>query len=126
MTGTEVLRRALLLMGYTNSYGEVDITSDAELFKRGTAIVQQVFDDLRRIERPREFLEERLRMESDITGISPEAVRDIMPYGVAMFLAQSEGNGDSQAMFAELYNRKRGSARKARDSRRDVIPRGGF
>ena len=126
MNGREILKQALLLLGYTNSYGEVDAQGDAELFKRGTAVVQQIFDDLQRAEHPLQFIQKPVTMDSPIEGLSMEAVRDIMPYGVAMLMAQSEGDGDNQALFADLYNRKRSSARKNASTRKNVLPGGGL
>jgi len=122
VTGRDVVGRALLLMGYTNAYGEIDVQNDAEIWKRGQNAVQQIFDDLQRLEHPGEFIRSPLTMDEPIP-LGYIAVQDIMPYGVAMFLAQSEGDGDTQVMFAQIYNRKRAGI-PCRGSRRvDVLPR---
>jgi len=89
-------------------------------------VVQQIFDDLQRAEHPLQFIQKPVTMDSPIEGLSMEAVRDIMPYGVAMLMAQSEGDGDNQALFADLYNRKRSSARKNASTRKNVLPGGGL
>lgn len=122
-TGREVLYRALQLLGYTDGYGEVDPAQDAELMRRGITAITQILTDLRGIESPGWVLEETLSMDSPLP-LSLDAINDIMPYGVAMLLAQSEGEGDSQAMFATLYNRKRASISRPLSRRVDVIPRG--
>jgi hypothetical protein len=46
-----------------------------------------------------------------------------MPYGVAMLLAQSENDGDSQVLFQSIYNQKRMSATTF-GKVKDVLPRG--
>ena len=48
---------------------------------------------------------------------------NVMPYGVAMLLAQSEGDADGQALFAAIYNRKRAAVGGFTETRRDVLPR---
>ena len=120
-TGLDALNQALLLLGYTNGYGEPDGQNDAELYKRGTAAVRQVYRDLCRIERRNEPEPPALRMDRAIP-LSAAAVGDVMPYGVAMFLAQSEGSGDSQALFAAIYDRKRAGLGVA-GRRKDILPK---
>lgn len=123
-TGQEVLERALMLLGYTNSYGEIDGVKEAELFKRGGAAVTQIYNDLRRIDALGQASVDLPTM-ADAILLSPETVDDVMPYGVAMLLAQNEGDGDSQTLFAGLYNQKRSSVPHKAVGRLDVIPGGG-
>lgn len=124
-TGQEVLTRALQLLGYTDSIGGSSSLQDAELTKRGTTAVLQMYNDLQRIEHPTTFDAEPFSMGIDLK-LSPVSVNDVMPYGVAMLIAQGDGNGDSQSMFAELYNQKRSSVPKSILRRTDVIPSGGW
>ena len=122
-TGKEVLERALKLLGYTNGRGELDGVSNAALLKRGAAAVIQIYDDLKRIDRlGNPSLS--IRGMSDELVLSPETIDDVMPCGVAMLLAQNEGDGDSQALFAVLYSRKRASVPQRQMSRTDILPRG--
>ena len=123
-TGQEVLTRALQLLGYTDSIGGSSSLQDAELTKRGTTAVLQIYNDLQRIER-QTFDAEPFNMGKELQ-LSPVSVNDVMPYGVAMLIAQGDGNGDAQSMFADLYNQKRSSVPKAVLRRTDVIPSGGY
>ncbi|MDD4414066.1 MAG: hypothetical protein PHR14_05855 [Oscillospiraceae bacterium] len=123
-TGKEVLERALKLLGYTNSRGELDAVRDAALFKRGTVAVIQIYEDLKRIDRSGNRLG-CIKGMNDNIELSPETIDDIMPYGVAMLLAQNEGDGDSQALFAALYTRKRVTVPPKNICRIDILPRGG-
>ena len=43
-------------------------------------------------------------------------------YGVAMLIAQSDGNYNSQTLFAQLYNQKRSSVPKARQELKMLSP----
>ena len=131
-TGREVLTRALQLLGYTNGYGEVDGAQDAELLKRGRAAVAQIFTDLYAIESPDgEPAEDGPALHGGLPDmdsplpLSPRTLSDVMPYGVAMLLAQSESDGDSQGLFSILYNRKRAGVTRPSARRRDVLPWGG-
>lgn len=123
-TGKEVLERAMLLLGYTNNYGELDGVKDAEVFKRGASAVIQIYNDLRRIDVLGERSLDLLNMADSIL-LSPETIDDVMPYGVAMLIAQNEGDGDSQSLFASLYNQKRSSVPHKAVRRADVLPGGG-
>lgn len=123
-TGRQVLERALILLGYTGMDGRPDEVRDAALFKKGEAAVRQIYDELRRIDRmggdsPLESMEQEL-------VLSPAAIRNVMPYGVAMLLAQNEGDGDCQTLFSALYSRKRSSVPQRKRSVSDVLPKGGY
>jgi predicted DNA-binding transcriptional regulator YafY len=120
-TGQEVLNRALQMLGYTNSYGEVDSQQYAELIKKSPATVQQVYNELQLIEHPSTFDPTGFSMTEDL-NLSSKSINDVMPYGVAMFIAQSEGNGDAQAMFANMYNQKRASVPHEVKTRTNSIP----
>ena len=50
VTGRDVMDRALVLLNYTNRFGEVDGQQSGELYKRGLAILNQVYSDLWHIE----------------------------------------------------------------------------
>ncbi len=124
-TGNEVLKRALHLLGYTDSLGNVDALQDTELMKRGTTAVMQIYSDMQRIENSTEFDTEPFNMADEIK-LSAVSVNDVMPYGVAMLLADMDNNGVAQAKFANIYNQKRKSIPKSIARRIDVIPRGGY
>ena len=86
-TGKEIFDRAVRLLNYTNAYGEADGRIRAALYKRGLALVNQIYADLWNVEKgdrpfcPLSFLEEEVRLSSRLR-------EDAMPYGVAMLLAQ--------------------------------------
>ncbi len=123
-TGKEVLEQALRLLGYTNHTGDIDAVRDAELFKSGSAKVRQIYYELQRIEHP-DDIDTDFNMTKELK-LSPIAIEDVMPYGVAMLIAQSDGNYNSQTLFAQLYNQKRSSVPKPVARVKDVIPRGGY
>ncbi len=86
-TGKEIFDRAVRLLNYTDAYGEADGRIRAALYKRGLALVNQIYADLWNVEKgdrpfcPLSFLEEEVRLSSRLR-------EDAMPYGVAMLLAQ--------------------------------------
>ena len=124
-TGKDVLTRALQLLGYVDSLGNVDSLQDAELMKRGTTAVMQIYNDIQRVENPSAFDTDPFNMANEIK-LSAISVNDIMPYGVAMLIADIDNNGVAQAKFADLYNQKRKSIPRSAVRRADVIPCGGY
>ena len=121
-TGREVLYRALRLLGYTDGYGRVDGARDAELLRRGTAAVEQIYADLCRVAASGGTDGWEGDLDSPLP-LSLETVNDVMPYGVAMLLAQGESDGDAQSLYASLYNAKRAGTPRPSTRRTDVPPR---
>lgn len=143
MTGRQVLDRAMGLLGYGTTAA---LSGPSELLQRSLAVVNQIYSDLFYAENRDAGESQGLRRRNALTGeesgtagkigsggefvplidlmdeirLSRRAASDVMPYGVAMLLAQSESDGDSQQLFAALYNRKRLSLSytdKVRDTR---------
>ena len=122
MTGQDVLRQALRLLGYTDTLGEPNSAGHTELYKRALAVLNQLVCDLSRLESgamaaPLGSLREPLPLSERVT-------RDVLPYGVAMWLATAEGDGDNQRLYAALYDQKRVAIQSAYERRTDTLPRG--
>ncbi len=122
MTGNEVFRQAMRLLGYTDTLGDPDSALNGELYKRGLAVLNQLMCDL--------SLSESGKIAPPLTSLRQElplserTARDVLPYGVAMLLAAAEGDGDNQQLFAALYDQKRVSVRQSYERRTDTLPRG--
>ena len=119
-TGMDVCLRAMSLLGYTGIDGVVDAAQSAELVRRGLNIVNQVLADLWPLEKTIQFTP-MASIHEDVP-LSVEAVEGILPYGVAMFLAQAEGDGTNQQYYASLYQQKRNAVRRYPRRRQDVLP----
>lgn len=119
MNGNQILQRALTLMGYTDQNGDIDSEAARSANRHGLAAVRQIYSEL-----------------SYASGTAPAAVTDmsmplplsrrlldeVMPYGVAMLLAIAEGDTNTEAAFALIYNRKRGLLTTT-EQRIDALPR---
>lgn len=119
MNGNQILQRALTLMGYTDQNGDIDSEAARSANRHGLAAVRQIYSEL-----------------SYASGQAPVAVTDtsmplplsqrlleeVMPYGVAMLLAIAEGDTNTEAAFALIYNRKRGLLTQT-EQRIDALPR---
>lgn len=122
MTGQEVFRQALRLLGYTDTLGDPDSAQNTEVYKRGLAVINQLVCDL--------SLSESGSMAAPLTSLRQDlpllerTARDVLPYGVAMLLAAAQGDGDNQQLFAALYDQKRVSVRNGYERRTDTLPRG--
>ncbi len=103
--GQDVLEQALRLLNYTDSYEALDGEQDTDLYKRGLAAVNQIYCDLWYTGKTEPFFP--LNSLGEPVLLSARQVQDVMPFGVAMLLAMSEGDGDNQQLYATLYNRKR-------------------
>ena len=121
-TGEQIWRQALLLLNYVDAYGAVDAARDVELCRRGLAAVNRIYGELWYQEQGEKPFVPLDRI-TDTVALSERVRRTVMPYGVAMLLAQSESDGDQQMLFATLYNAKRTAVSRV-DCRLDVLPRG--
>ena len=115
-----MFRRAMSLLGYTDIDGAVDGAQSAELFRRGLDIVNQVMAEVWPLERRDAYVPLNAIVQ-DIP-LSQYAVETVMPYGVAMFLAQADGDGTNQQLYASLYQQKRNAVKRPCSRRADVLP----
>ncbi len=113
-TGQDVLRRALHLLKYPDKY----TCQDADAAARGLAIVNQIYCDVWHTGQREPFIP-LTKLDAPLL-LPQKQLQDVMPYGVAMLLALSEGDGDNQQVYATLYNRKRIAAVTSR-RRVDVL-----
>ncbi|MBQ8649146.1 MAG: hypothetical protein IJ470_03660 [Clostridia bacterium] len=118
MTGTEMMNRALILLGYTDSQGSV--SAEQRFKSRAVTVINTVYADLYFTGKQREELKP-IKSLSDEIRLSERALNDVMPYGVAAYFAMSESDGDQQQIFARLYNQKR-TASETANKIVDVIP----
>lgn len=122
MTGQDCFKQALQLLGYTDTLGAPDSISHTELYRRGLAVINQLTDDLSMAETG-ELAEPLLSLREEIP-LSERTAREVLPYGVAMLLALTQGDGDNQRVFAALYDQKRVSVSRRYERRADTLPRG--
>ena len=121
MTGNDVFRQALVLLNYTNNHGAVDALNNAEIHKRSLPIVNQIYADLWGIQTKDAFLP--LKSLAEEILLSKYTSMNIMPYGVAMLIAQTDGDSDNQTLYATIYNQRRSAAACVSDRIIDRMPR---
>ena len=119
MTGKEVLDQAMSLLGYTDSDGHLNSQTSRPVWQRALFVINQIYRDLWYVTSDKTFTP--LSHIGESVHLPERAAGDAMPYGVAMLLAQGEGDNHNQSLFAELYNRKR-AALTVTDTRQDVLP----
>lgn len=103
MKAIEVFENTLKLLGYSDANGNAQLTQ--RIRNRAVVAINAVYSDLFRIEGQGEFkaiksLDEELELPQNV-------LTDIFPFGLAMFIAQNENDGDQQQFYASLYNSKR-------------------
>ncbi len=123
MTAKAIFEQALALLNYTNAHGEQDAEQNAELYKRLFPVVNQIYADCFLIENPTGTFAPITSL-SAIPAVSDKTQRSVMPFGVAMLIAQSENDGDSQSLYASLYNQARSGIPHPATKIKDVLPRG--
>ena len=109
MTGREVLEQAAGLLGY----GQPSDWGDSRGLLFVNIIAQELWDYTGE--------EGYLPVSSPDEPLPPLAREQALPFGVAMLLAQASGDGDNQALYGELYDRRRAAGLPG--ERRDVLPR---
>lgn len=104
MTAQQVFNTAMSLIGYTDINGE--ISGESEIKKVALPKIQMIYQELYRAEGHTDALPV-LGSLSDTLNLKDDTARDIMPYGVAMLVSQSEGDADNQSLMSVLYNQKK-------------------
>ncbi len=110
MTGYDVYKRCMALMGYVTSSSE--IISDYTLIARFTEILNQIALDLKLS--PIESLSEEITENT--------SKLDALCYGAAMLLSFSESDITKNQFFTNIYNSKRIAALSEVSSVSDVLP----
>ena len=118
MKANEIINTSLKLLGYTSVTGNAQLNS--RIMNKAVSIVNVVYADLWNKEHTEEFepiinLDDEIKLSKNVT--------DIMAFGVAAFIAQSENDGDQQQLWMSTYNNKLRRLTKI-TTRKDVLPRG--
>ncbi len=119
-TGEQVKNRALQLLRYTDGQGRLDAQMYTDVTAQALPLVNQIYSDVWYGLYDEGFAE--LGAITDELPLPERVVNDVMPYGVAMLMAQTLGDADNQSLMAAYYNRKRASLTHMR-GRKDVMPR---
>ena len=110
MTGFEIYRRAMSLLGYTNSSGEISDSSG--LLNRVSDALQHICIDLN-LMAPKTLSQELLLDQKQC---------DAVVCGVAMLLSLGQGDAELNRIFTSLYNAKRGHIKGKNSNINDVLP----
>lgn len=119
-TGEYFLNNALALLGYSATKG--NYSASERIGAKGTELINLVYSDLWHICGEGDFI--RVESVKDVINLPPKALNDVFTYGLAMFLAQSEEDGEQQSFYASLYSQKRATLSRF-DKIADVLPMGG-
>ncbi len=119
-TGEQIKNRAMSLLGYTDQNGRLDGAMYADITARSLSIVNTVYAEVWYALYDDGF--EECGTLTDELDIPARIANEVMPYGVAMLIAQSIGDADNQSHFTDLYNQKRALLTHMR-TRKDVMPR---
>lgn len=122
MTGTDILRQAYMLLNYTDANGDINAANNANISKRALPIINQIYADLWHMNTHKTAFKILTTMNETLDLDAYTAI-NIMPYGVAMLLAQSEGDSDNQSIYAALYNQRRAGAATHSERVADRLPR---
>ncbi|MBR6533389.1 MAG: hypothetical protein IKT44_03075 [Clostridia bacterium] len=110
MTGNDVYRRVLGILGYLNT--NIINANEDNLLKRAPDIINQICMDLKipQIERLSDKIE------------ANEVTLDALCYGTAMLMSLVEGDGAKNQVFTSIYNSKRAAALSKTQKIEDKLP----
>ena len=117
MTAADMERKITLLLGYTDGSG--NIAQNTHLRQRTLTAINAVYADLYYSLGKTDF-SPAMSPEDEI-DLPERVLNDVMPYGAAAFLAQSENDGDQQQYYIMLYNQKRAALTRS-ESVEDSMP----
>ena len=117
MTARGILDRAIRLLGYTDSLGNTEMSG--RINSRAISAINFVYSDLFYLNKKEGF--QGITDLKDEIILPEKLLNDVMPYGVAGFIAQGESDGDQQQLFMAIYNKKRLGAVRPSEIK-DVLP----
>lgn len=120
MTGNDCLRQAMSLLNYTDTRVDGGVPGGAGVYRHALAYVNQITADLWYIEHDTPFAP--LTGLGESLPLSDAAAQTVLPYGVAMLLAQAAGDADNQTLYAGMYDQRRSAARRSDGHILDCLP----
>ncbi len=110
MTGNDIYRRVLGLLGYLNT-NVVNANTD-NFLKRAPDIINQICMDLKI---------PQISLLSDKIKAN-EKTLDALCYGTAMLMSLVDGDGAKNRIFTQIYNAKRTAALSSSEKIEDKLP----
>lgn len=107
MNGMSLFNRAMEMLGYASEEG---ISGRDDMLKKALTLVNNVYAELYYAFVGGHGKEDNfvsLANINDTLNLPKYVLTDIAPYGVAMYLAQSESDADNQSLYASIYNQKK-------------------
>ncbi len=115
MTGSDILQRALGLLGYAENNGNTQLTQ--RILQHALPLTNLVYGDIARM---CGMKKERLNSLLDEFEISDKAA-DVFACGLAGYIAASEGDDNAHAFWAAEYNTRMTTLTKVTEIK-DVLP----
>ena len=101
MTGNVILQQALLLLGYTDSNGNAQLTQ--RTLQKALPLVNLVYSDIKRMcgvdEKPLGSLTDEIK--------TPDKANEVFVCGVASYIAATEGDDAAQAFWSAEYTTRK-------------------
>lgn len=116
MTAQKMIEKAMLLLGLGDMQGNV---ADPRFQNSALIAVNMTYADLFYVKGGKDFTE--ISDTAQSLNLDERTLNDVMPYGVASFIAQSLGDMDNQQYFSMIYNTKRKTVVNT-DSIQDTLP----
>lgn len=102
MTAKDIISKAIITLGYNDEQGN---TSDSRFQIASKNALNIVYSDLFYCLNSEGF--EEIKSLTDEIKLPERILNNVMPYGVAAFIAESIGDGEKQQFFIAIYNKKR-------------------
>lgn len=112
MNAMSLFEKAMEMLGYASAEG---ISGRDDMLKKALTLINNVYAELHYAFVQRQGEEDNfvpLANINDSLNLPTVVLNDIAPYGVAMYLAQSEGDADNQSLYASIYNQKKVRGKK--------------
>lgn len=111
-----MLNHSLKLLGYSENNGNAHLTQVIK--NRALPIINLVYAELARNCEQR-F--EPLKSLSETIMLPDKAINEVMPCGIAMYIANAEGDSAAEAFWGAEYNAKRATLSRIGEIK-DVLP----
>lgn len=107
MNAMSLFEKAMEMLGYTSAEG---ISGREDMLKKALTLINNVYVELYYAFQQKAGEDDNfvpIVNINDSLNLPTAVLNDIAPYGVAMYLAQSEGDADNQSLYANIYNQKK-------------------